>query len=267
MAYVIALSGKGGTGKTTIAALTIRYLVEKKHKPVLAVDADSNSCLNEALGVSVHATVGRLREESLTTVRSGAERPGGMSMEQLFDYQIQQAIVESKGFDLLVMGRPEGPGCYCAANNIIRKYTDKLSEKYPYVVIDNEAGMEHLSRRTTHRVNLMLIISDPTQKGVETAKRIGNLIDELSLEIDRKILIINRASDKESTQLENKKILTGFTKLKEMVKASDFEAVAYIPEDEEVLVFDLEGKPVFKLPPDSKAVTSLFGLLDSLKIP
>src|SRR3989338_8369324 len=184
MAYVIALAGKGGTGKTTIAALTIRYLIEKKRKPVLAVDADSNSCLNEALGVPVHATIGQLREESLAAVRSGAERPGGMSMEQLFDYQVQQAIIEAKGFDLMVMGRPEGPGCYCAANNIIRKYTDKLSETYTYVVIDNEAGMEHLSRRTTHKVDLLLIISDPTVRGIKTARRIDGLVKELALDVE-----------------------------------------------------------------------------------
>src|SRR5512135_3569857 len=123
MAYLIALAGKGGTGKTSIAALTIRYLVENRKGPVLAVDADSNACLNEALGVSVHTTIGHLREESLEAVRSGGERPGGMSLEQLFDYQVHQSVIESKGVDLIVMGRPEGPGCYCAANNIIRKYT------------------------------------------------------------------------------------------------------------------------------------------------
>jgi len=255
MAYVIALAGKGGTGKTTIAALTIRYLVEKRHKPVLAVDADSNSCLNEALGVSVHATIGHLREESLVTVRSGAERPGGMSMEQLFDYQVQQAVIEASGFDLLVMGRPEGPGCYCAANNIIRKYTDKLSEKYPYVVIDNEAGMEHLSRRTTHKVNLMFIVSDPTYKGIMTAKRINSLIDELSLEVDRRVLIINRVSDED------------FIKLKEPIKDVNFEVIASVSEDEKIFQFDLEGKPVFELPSDSKAVTSIFEILDNLNIP
>lgn len=255
MAYVIALAGKGGTGKTTIAALTVRYLIEKRQKPVLAVDADSNSCLNEALGVPVHTTIGRLREESLATVRSGAERPGGMSMEQLFDYQVQQAIIEAKGFDLLIMGRPEGPGCYCAANNIIRKYTDKLSEKYSYVVIDNEAGMEHLSRRTTHKVNLMLVISDPAQKGINTAKRINSLIDELSLEIDRRILIINRIPD------------AGLDKLKEIVKGFNFENVSSVPEDEKIFQFDLDGRPILELLSDSKAVTSIFNLLDTLKIP
>ena len=254
MAYVIALAGKGGTGKTTIAALTIRYLTEKKHKSVLAVDADSNSCLNEALGLPVHATIGKLREESLAVVRSGAERPGGMSMEQFFDYQVQQAIIEAKGFDLLVMGRPEGPGCYCAANNIIRKYTDKLSEKYPYVVIDNEAGMEHLSRRTTHKVDLMLIISDPTQKGIATAKRINGLIDELALDIDRRVLIINKSSEKE------------FIELKKGVEGYSFDIVSFIPEDKNIFKFDLEGKPVFQLPSDSEAVTSFFTLLDSLKV-
>ncbi|MBU4406258.1 MAG: carbon monoxide dehydrogenase, partial [Candidatus Altiarchaeota archaeon] len=150
MAFVIALAGKGGTGKTTIAGLTIRYLIEKKKGPLLAVDADSNSSLHEVLGVDVHTTIGKLREESLREIRGGAERPGGMSTEELFDYQIQQSIIESRGFDLIVMGRPEGSGCYCAANNIIRKYVDKLSGTYPYIVMDNEAGMEHLSRRTTH---------------------------------------------------------------------------------------------------------------------
>ncbi len=255
MAYVIALAGKGGTGKTTIAALVVRYLIEKRKKPVLAVDADSNACLNEALGVPVHATIGQLREESLAAVRSGAERPGGMSMEQLFDYQVQRAICESKGFDLLVMGRPEGPGCYCAANNIIRKYTDVLSEKYPYVVIDNEAGMEHLSRRTTHKVNLMLIISDPTYKGIMTAKRINSLIDELGLDIDRRILIINRASEDE------------FDKLKELIEGVKFETVTSMPEDEKIFQFDLEGKPIFELPSNSKSVTSVFNILYSLKIP
>jgi CO dehydrogenase maturation factor len=257
MAYIVALSGKGGTGKTTIAALTIRYLIEKRHRPVLAVDADSNSCLNEALGVPAHITIGQLREESLASVRSGAGRSGGMSTEQLFEYQVQQAIVESRGFDLLIMGRPEGPGCYCAANNIIRKYTDKLSEKYPYVVIDNEAGMEHLSRRTTHKVNLMLVISDPTQKGIKTAKRINNLIDELSLEIDRRVLVVNKTSD------SNKDII----KSVELFRDGNFESIGSLPEDGRVLEFDLEGRPVFELPRDSIFVTSLFELLDSLNIP
>lgn len=255
MAYVIALAGKGGTGKTTVAALTIRYIIDKKQKPVLAVDADSNSCLNEALGVPVHATIGRLREESLAAVRGGAERPGGMSMEQLFDYQVQQAVIEAKGFDLLVMGRPEGPGCYCAANNIIRKYTDRLSEKYGYVIIDNEAGMEHLSRRTTNKVDLLLVMSDPTLKGLRTAKRINSLVDELKLEIDKRIIIVNRVSGAD------------FDKLKSGAADIAFEEIFNVPQDDNIFQFDLEGRPVFELPPGSSAVKSIYALLDSRNIP
>ncbi|HBH60835.1 MAG TPA: carbon monoxide dehydrogenase [Nitrospiraceae bacterium] len=255
MAYVIAFAGKGGTGKTTIAALTVRYLIERKKKAVLAVDADSNSCLNEALGVEIHATIGKLREESLATVRSGGERPGGMSMEQLFDYQVQQSVIEANGFDLMVMGRPEGPGCYCAANNIIRKYTDILAEKYPYVVLDNEAGMEHLSRRTTHKVDLLLVISDPTKKGVQTANRISSLVDELQLEVDRRKLIINRVSD------EN------FEKIKSSGVELPFTDIFNIPEDDNIFHLDLEGRPVFDLPAGSAAVEKAFKILDFCSIP
>ena len=195
MGFTIALAGKGGTGKTSLCGLTIRYLTEKKRGAVLAVDADANSNLNEVLGVSVHATVGRLRETSLEAVKSTAPRPGGMSMEQLFDYQIQQAIIESKGFDLLVMGRPEGSGCYCAANNIIRKYMDNLADKYTYTVMDNEAGLEHLSRRTTQDTDLLLIISDSSVRGIMTAGRIGELVKELKLNVKRSVLIVNRVQD------------------------------------------------------------------------
>lgn len=255
MAYVIGFAGKGGTGKTTIAALTVRYLMERKNKAVMAVDADSNSCLNEALGVQIHATIGKLREESLDQIRSGTERPGGMSMEQLFDFQVQQSIIEAEGFDLMVMGRPEGPGCYCAANNIIRKYTDILSEKYNYVVIDNEAGMEHLSRRTTHAVDLLLVISDPTQKGLKTAKRIDGLVDELKLDVKKRKVIVNRVAG------EN------FEKLKDSINDIQLEEVLNVPEDENIFQLDLEGRPVFDLPPDSIAVKTVFEILDSCNIP
>ncbi len=255
MAYTIALAGKGGTGKTTIAGIIIRYLIEKRNKPVLAVDADSNNCLNQALGVEVYQTIGKLREDSLNTIRSGSDRPGGMSMEQLFDYQIQQSLIESKGFDLLVMGRPEGPGCYCAANNIIRKYTDKLSESYPYVVIDNEAGMEHLSRRTTHKVNLLLIISDPSIRGLETAKRINLLVEELKLDIGKRTIIINRVSGRGE---EEKLIETG--------EKYGLDIAGVIPQDQEIFNIDLLGKPVFDLPDSSIALKSLFKILDSLII-
>jgi CO dehydrogenase maturation factor len=255
MAFVLAFSGKGGTGKTTLAGLTVRYIIEKKKMPVLAVDADSNNCLNEVLGVDVHATIGNLREDSLKLIRSGAERPGGMSMEQIFDYQVQQSLVESEGFDLMVMGRPEGPGCYCAANNIIRKYTDQLSETYPYVVIDNEAGMEHLSRRTTHKVNILLIISDPTVRGTRTAKRIDSLVDELHLEIDRRVIVINKALDNDSFGLKRR------------AEEEGLPLAGIIPHDPLIASLDLQGKPVFQISRHSKAIQTLFSILDSLHIP
>jgi len=255
MSYLIGLAGKGGTGKTSIAALTVRYLTENRRRPVLAVDADSNSCLNEALGINVHTTIGRLREEALQTVRSGGERPGGMSMEQLFDYQVQQSVIETEGVDLLVMGRPEGPGCYCAANNIIRKYTDKLAETYPYIVIDNEAGMEHLSRRTTHKVNLLLMVSDPTVKGVLTAKRINELVDELQLDIEKRILIINRVAEADGARL------------KTLAEGYGITVGGLVPHDNAIFEFDLDGKPVYALPPGSPALTSISAILGSLGIP
>lgn len=176
-------------------------------------------------------------------------------MEQLFDYQVQQSVIEAKGMDLVVMGRPEGPGCYCAANNIIRKYTDKLSETYPYVVIDNEAGMEHLSRRTTHKVDLLLIVSDPTVKGIQTAKRINDLVDELQLDISKRVLIINRISETEGAGLK--------------VLAEDFGLTVggLIPQDKAIFEYDLAGKPVFALPSESAAVKSLYKILDGLNIP
>jgi len=177
-----------------------------------------------------------------------------MSMEQIFDYQVQQSRVESKGFDLMVMGRPEGPGCYCAANNIIRKYTDALSESYHYVVIDNEAGMEHLSRRTTHKVNLLLIISDPTVKGIQTSKRIDLLVDELQLEIEKHVVIINRVTN-------------GAPELEAVAKDAGLTVAGIIPQDPAISELDLQGKAVCVLPGDSTAVKALFSILDALTIP
>jgi len=254
MGFTIAVAGKGGTGKTSLCGLTIRYLTEKKRGAILAVDADANANLNDVLGVKVHATVGKLRETSLEAIKSTAPRPGGMSMEQLFDYQIQQALIEAKGFDLLVMGRPEGSGCYCAANNIIRKYMDKLADTYPFTVMDNEAGLEHLSRRTTQDTDLLMIISDSSVRGVMTAGRIGELVNELKLNIKRSVLIVNRVQD-------------GTSKDKSLLNALEQQGVefaGFIPADELIFEYDLNGKPLIQLPPDSRALASFYSVLDKL---
>ena len=254
MGFTIAVAGKGGTGKTSLCGLAIRYLTEKKHRAVLAVDADANANLNDVLGVKVHATVGALRETSLEAIKSTAPRPGGMSMEQLFDYQIQQALIEAKGFDLLVMGRPEGAGCYCAANNIIRKYMDKLADSYPYTVMDNEAGLEHLSRRTTQDTDLLLIISDPSVRGIMTAGRIGELVQELKLNVKRSVLIVNRVQDGVGDDKA----------LQQAIEQQGVEFAGFVLTDELIFEYDLKGKPLIRLPADSKALTGYYGILDKL---
>jgi CO dehydrogenase maturation factor len=254
MGFTIAVAGKGGTGKTSLCGLTIRYLTERKRGAVLAVDADANANLHDVLGVKVHATVGKLRETSLEAVKSTAPRPGGMSMEQLFDYEIQQALVEAKGFDLLVMGRPEGAGCYCAANNIIRKYMDKLADTYPYTVMDNEAGLEHLSRRTTQDTDLLLIISDSSVRGVMTAGRIAELVKELNLNVKRVVLVVNR-------------VLAGISddpSLQKAIKQQGVEFAGFVPADELIFEYDLNARPLIQLPADSKALISYFAMLDKL---
>jgi CO dehydrogenase maturation factor len=229
-------------------------LTEKKRGAVLAVDADANANLNDVLGVKIHATVGRLRESSLEAIKSTAPRPGGMSMEQLFDYQIQQALSESSGFDLLTMGRPEGSGCYCAANNIIRKYMDKLADTYPFTVMDNEAGLEHLSRRTTQDTDLLMIISDSSVRGIMTAGRIGDLVKELNLNVKRVVLIVNRVQNGTSQD----------PSLLQTIEQQHVEFAGFVPVDELIFEYDLNAKPLVQLPPDSKAITAFYGILDSL---
>ena len=254
MGFTIAVAGKGGTGKTSLCGLTIRYLMEKKKGAVLAVDADANANLNDVLGVPVHATVGKMRETSLDAVKSTASRPGGMSMEQLFDYQIQQSIVEAKGFDLLVMGRPEGAGCYCAANNIIRKYMDKLADTYAWTVMDNEAGLEHLSRRTTQDTDLLLIVTDSSVRGIMTAGRINDLVQELKLNVKRVALVVNRVQEE----------TTGDPALRHAIEQQGVEFAGFVLADDLVFEYDLNGRPLVQLPADARAVKSYYAVLDKL---
>ena len=180
MTFTIAVSGKGGTGKTTVSALLVRALVEKEKKPILAVDADPNSNLNECLGVSLKRSVGDIRETLLEKQQS---LPPDQSKESYLDYMIQSSLTESDAFDLLAMGRPEGPGCYCYVNNVLRKIVDSIASGYPYVVMDTEAGLEHLSRRTTRDLDVLIITTDPTTRGAATAKRIAELVKELDTKV------------------------------------------------------------------------------------
>jgi len=236
MAFTIAVSGKGGTGKTTLTGMVINYLVKKGKKPILAVDADANANLHEVLGVEVYKTIGDARELMKRDV------PVGMTKDVWFEMQVQQAVIEQKDYDLIVMGRPEGPGCYCAANSLARRYIDVLTENYKFVVIDNEAGMEHLSRLTTQNVDLLFVVSDPTVRGIRTAGRILEVVRELGLNIKDLALVVNRVQGEFDP------------KMAELVEKIGLKLAGVLPADETIADFDLEGKPTIQLPDDTPAV-------------
>jgi CO dehydrogenase maturation factor len=248
----IAVAGKGGTGKTTLTALIIDHLVKNKKGSVLAIDADPSSNLNLALGVSLHDTVGDVREETATAV-GGGRALGGLSKWDYLDLRINEALVEESGFDLLAMGRPEGPGCYCAANNILRTSVDRLSAAYDYVVIDNEAGLEHLSRRTTRDVDLLLIVSDPTLRGIVAAGRVAEVIDELKTSVGAAYLIVNRVTGDQLPE-----------PLQKAIAEHKLQLAGLIPLDPAVGALDAQGEPIVRLSGDAPARRSLEAILASL---
>jgi CO dehydrogenase maturation factor len=229
MARTIAISGKGGSGKTTIAAMILRLLLKQRGPgAILAVDADPNSCLGIELGIRPAGTIADIREQARTaTAGKGTDRV------RSFEYGIQQAITEAAGFDLLTMGRPEGPSCYCAVNNILRQFLDKLGSQYQYVIIDNEAGMEHLSRRTTNNVDLLCIVAEATNLGAETTRRIFELAKKLPISVKEIGVIWNKGGG---------------------VKNLDgIENLGCVPYDEAVFDASMEGKMVFDLGEDNPA--------------
>jgi CO dehydrogenase maturation factor len=246
MGYSVALAGKGGTGKTTIAGFLIRYLVEKGKTPVLAVDADANANLNEVLGLKVEETLGDAREEMKRGVGTG------MTKDVFMEMKLQEAVVEASGFDLIVMGRPEGAGCYCAANSLLTMYLDKLMQNYDYLVMDNEAGMEHISRLTTNNIDVLLVVSDPTRRGIQAAARIVELTDELGLNISRKLVIVNQAREGQEKGIH------------EMLEQYELVLVGLVPEDDELQEFDLNGRPMSELGKDNRAVTASYEIFDKI---
>jgi CO dehydrogenase maturation factor len=236
MTRTIAIAGKGGTGKTTVAALLIKLLSQKGL--VLAVDADPSTNLSQALGVPLDEskTVGGIREKMTKDVSEGRLSPTISKPEYLFS-KIVESLTESKGFDLLSIGRPEGPGCYCASNEFLRASLDKLVKdyKYSYIVMDCEAGMEHISRQTTRDVDVLLIMSDPTIKGVTTAARMKKLIEELRSNVGKVGLIINRVRGELSSEI------------KKVIKESGLQVIALIPEDPDMANLEMKGRPVTEL--------------------
>ncbi len=243
MSFLIAMAGKGGTGKTTVAAMLLRYLLETGRTPVLAVDADANSNLNEVLGLKVEHTVGEAREE----MKRGAGLVD-ITKDQLIEMRINQCLVEADGFDLIVMGQPEGPGCYCAANNLIAHYMDVLSKNYPYIVMDNEAGMEHLSRLTTKNVDRLVLVSDPSWRGIQAARRLQDLAKQLNIVVGRSALIVNRATNGLSAKAQAE------------IEAQGLDLVGIIPNDPVLAEYDNIGRPTFTLPADSAALQAAYAI-------
>jgi CO dehydrogenase maturation factor len=246
LSFSIAVAGKGGSGKTSIASLIIRYLKKNGAGPVLAVDADPNANLGESLGLNIKQTIGSMLDDFQ---RDKINIPPGMTKEAYLDYKLNEVIVESKGLDLVTMGRGEGPECYCYPNLMLRKFADNLAKNYAYVIMDNEAGMEHLSRRTTQNIDELFIISSHSVKGIRTAARIRDLVAELKLMIKRQSVIINFAPAKLDPVITEELARLGI------------EPITTIPLDEEVYDYDLKLKPLLDLPDTSKAVKAVDELM------
>lgn len=247
---IIAVSGKGGTGKTLLSSLLIKELSEKG-KDVLAIDADPDSNLPEALGVDVIKTVGDVREELKIDTAQG-NIPKEMNKWDILDYKIMEAVVETPKFDLLVMGRPEGSGCYCAVNNILRKIIETLSKNYDYIIIDTEAGLEHLSRRTTQNVDTMLVVTDKSKRGMLTAQRIGELANELDINFKNIFLVVNRITPKNEDLILKK------------AKDTGIEIIGTIYEDGQVAEYDVEGIPLISLSNDSESVQTVSNIVSRI---
>ena len=246
MAKTLAVAGKGGTGKTTVAALAVRYITETLGHCVMAVDADPNATLGFALGVEAETTVAQIRED---VVERRIQVSPGMSRERVVEYLVHQSVLECGPFDLLTMGRPEGPKCYCAANHILRRYLDQAGGGYPFMVIDNEAGMEHLSRRTTNDVDLLLAVAEPTVVSVRSAARVAETSRELPITVRAGGLVINQLRGELSPRA------------KADVDAVGWPVLARIPWDEAVAAASAEGQTVLDLPADNPAYQAVGRML------
>ena len=247
MPYSIAMAGKGGTGKTTVAGFLIKYLVKKGKIPVLAVDADSNSNLNEVLGVPLEVTLGTAREE----MKDGVVKQG-MTKQMFIEMKLADAVFEGEGFDLIAIGRPEGAGCYCAANNLLTMYLGNLIDNYPYMVMDNEAGMEHISRLTTNNIDILLVVSDSSIRGIEAAGRINALVDDLKVRAKKRFLIINQARNGVTDSLQ------------EAITKHGLNLAGTIPKDDVLYEFDMNGDPTGNLPDDNPALSTAFEIFDKI---
>ncbi len=235
----IAIAGKGGTGKTTLCALITRYIAEEKPgKSILGVDADANANFNEALGLEVDTTISDILEKT----KDPREVPTGMTKERFVEYNLHTALLETDNYDLVVMGNPHGPGCYCYPSDLLRKHLETLRENYDYVVVDNEAGLEHLSRKIVSDVDVLIITSDSTARGIRTAGRVYEIVKSVKIKVGEIYLVVTKAQAEED--VEN---------LKDEIEKTGLTLAAQIPLDPLVAEYDLKGKPLIELPEDSAA--------------
>lgn len=263
MTITIALAGKGGVGKTTVAGMVIKYLAQNQTGSILAIDADPSSNLNMVLGLDLEWTVGDIREDMLQQVKSSLVQggaamgglPGGVNKRDYLEYHIRSSLAEGSRFDLIAMGRGEGQGCYCAVNHNLREVVDSMSRHYAYVVIDNEAGMEHLSRRTTRDVQHLLIVSDPSQRGLVAAQRIADMSRELDIRIEKAYLVVNRVAGDLSPETLD------------CVQKIGVPLLGAIPADRELADFDAAGKPLVDLPDESPVYQTVAGMLATIVAP
>ncbi|MDR7543880.1 MAG: AAA family ATPase [Armatimonadota bacterium] len=249
MPLVIAVAGKGGTGKTTLAGLLVRALRRAGRTPILAVDADPNTNLDVAVGLRPDRTI----SDVLDATKGMRDVPANMSRIDYLGYQLEDCLAEGRGVDLIVMGRPEGAGCYCAANHLLREHLDRLMASYPVVVMDNEAGMEHLSRRTTSNVDVLFIVSDPTLAGLKAARRIRTLVEELKLSVRTMALVINRADGLPEP-------------VRRDLAADGLRLAGLIPFDPLLAACELEGRPLLDLPDDAPSARAVDEILAAVQM-
>jgi CO dehydrogenase maturation factor len=262
MTTTIALAGKGGVGKTTIAGMIVKYLAQNQNGAVLAIDADPSSNLNMVLGLDLEWTVGDIREDMLSQVKDSlvtggaamGTMPGGVSKRDYLDYHVRHSLSEGERFDLIAMGRSEGAGCYCAVNHNLREVVDSISRNYAYVVIDNEAGMEHLSRRTTRDVQHLLVVSDPTQRGIAAAARIASFRKELDIRIENAYLVLNRAPGGELPEALSAYIHQNM----------DIPLLGVVPANNELSAFEFSGRPLVELGSDSPVYQAIAAMMQKI---
>ncbi len=251
MSYLIAISGKGGVGKTTVAGLLVTRLIKRDKTPILAVDADPNTCLDEVLGVKAEKTIGGVREEARELAGKGMA--AGISKQEMLELKIAESLVEADCFDLIAMGRPEGPGCYCYANNVLKSVLGRIADEYPYVVLDNEAGLENLSRRLVSRVDLLIMVADPSRRGLDTLTRLHRMTGEMNIEYGRLAIVVNRLRNDQPPSLAM-----------EIGRSIGADIVVGLPDDPEIAEFAEAGRQLAQVPDDNPVVGKIDAFLTAL---